>query len=203
VRRIERIVVGTRNPGKLAELQALLQDLYIEVVGLAAFPDAPDVVEDGATFEANATKKAVVLAEAIGEWVVADDSGLVVDALDGRPGVYSARYAGEHGDDAANVAKLLAELGSVPDAQRAAHFECAIALASPAGVELVAEGRCEGVIAREPAGENGFGYDPVFFYPPLTATFAQIGPAAKNRVSHRGHALEAFRRELARWEQGS
>lgn len=202
MRRIERIVVGTRNPGKLAELQALLQDLPIEVVGLAAFPDAPEVVEDGATFEANAAKKAVVLAEAVGEWVVADDSGLVVDALDGRPGIYSARYAGEHGDDAANVAKLLAELDSVPAGQRAAHFECAIVLASPAGVELVAEGRCEGVIAREPAGENGFGYDPVFFYPPLAATFAQVGPAAKNRVSHRGRALEAFKRELARRGQG-
>lgn len=193
----KRIVVGTRNAKKLGELHALLSGLPIEVVSVADFPQAPEVEEDGDTFEANAAKKARVLAQALGEWVVADDSGLEVDALGGRPGVLSARYAGAGHNDEANNAKLLRELAGVPEEQRTARFRCVLALASPHKLELVAEGRCEGVITSHPMGRNGFGYDPVFLYPPLGRTFAQLGASAKNRVSHRGRALGQFRDKAA------
>jgi len=191
------IVVGTHNAKKLSELQRLLADFPIQIVSLADFPDAPEVEEDGDTFEANAVKKATELALVLGEWVVADDSGLTVDALDGRPGVMSARYAGEHGNDPANVAKLLAEMADVPDDKRGAQFRCVIALASPEKVELIADGACRGVVAREARGHNGFGYDPVFFYPAFGKTFAEVEADAKNGVSHRGRALAAFKAKAA------
>ncbi len=193
----QRIVVGTRNKAKLAEIEAMLADFAIHVVSVAEFPGAPDVEEDGDTFEANATKKATELAQALGEWVLADDSGLEVDALDGRPGVYSARYAGEPCDDAANVAKLLAELEGVPAERRTARFRCAIALASPGRVEWVVSGACEGRIVDAPRGENGFGYDPVFLYESFGRTFAEVEPEQKNAVSHRGRALAELRRWVA------
>jgi len=196
---VTRLVVGTRNAKKLEELRALLADLPINVVSVGEFADAPEVEEDGDTFEANAVKKATVLAKALGEWVIADDSGLAVDALDGRPGVLSARYGGPGSSDEAKVAKLLGELAGVPDEGRTAHFHCVIALASPQGLETVAEGQCDGVIATEPVGQNGFGYDPVFLYPPIGKTFAQIGSEAKHRVSHRGQALGRFREKAAQF----
>ena len=193
----ERIVVGTRNKGKLAELESLLADVSIRAVSLAQFPEAPDIEEDGDTFEANAAKKATVLAQTIGEWVVADDSGLEVDALDGRPGIYSARYAGEPTDDKANVSKLLGELKGVPTSQRTARFRCVIALASPEELLLTVTGACEGVILEERRGHGGFGYDPVFFYEPFGESFAELTQSQKNQVSHRGRALVELKRRAA------
>src|SRR6476620_12521419 len=158
-----RLVSGSRNKKKLLEWQDLLGDLGLELVDLSGWPNLPDVEETGQTFEENARLKAAGYAKAVGEWVLAEDSGLVVPALRGRPGVYSARYAGAHGDDAANNRKLLAELVPLPDDRRAAYYVCAAALAAPAGeVTAVAEGRCHGVIVREPRGSGGFGYDPLF-----------------------------------------
>src|SRR5262245_27457342 len=160
-----RLVLGTRNTKKRGELVEILADLGIEVRDLTAYPDAPEVEEDGQTFEANARKKAVVLARALGEWVLGEDSGLVVPALKGRPGVLSARYAGKQGD-AANNARLLAELAPLADDQRAAYYVCTSALADPAGeVKAVVEGRCWGVIIKEHRGSGGFGYDPLFLIP--------------------------------------
>jgi XTP/dITP diphosphohydrolase len=193
---MQRIVVGTRNPNKLAEIQAILRGLPVELVGLGAFPDAPEVHEDGDTFEANAAKKAVTLADALGEWVMADDSGLEVDALGGQPGVMSARYAGVTHDDAANNCKLLAELDRVPTEQRTAAFRCVIALARPGQLLLTSEGRCEGRIAFAPRGRGGFGYDPLFEQPDLGKTFGELACDHKNRISHRARALEAFREKL-------
>src|SRR3954471_20567568 len=151
------LVVGTRNPKKREEILEILHDLPIEVRDLTAWPDAPEVVEDGTTFEGNARKKAVELARSLNHWVLGEDSGLVVPALNGRPGVYSARYAGKQGDDAANNSRLLAELAPLPDDQRAAYYVCTAALAAPGGeVQAVVEGRCHGVILKEHRGSGGF-----------------------------------------------
>jgi len=193
---VTRIVVGTRNPKKKSEIESLLQGLPVQLLTIADFPAAPEVDEDEPTLDGNARKKALVLAEALNEWVVADDSGLEVDALGGRPGVHSARYAGSDATDSDRCAKLLAELKGVPDESRAARFRCVIALANAGGVLFTAEGRCEGRITAAMHGAGGFGYDPVFYYPPLGRTFAQLSPDEKNSVSHRGKALRAFRDKL-------
>src|SRR4051812_43485459 len=167
-----RLVIGSRNPKKLLELQDLLGDLPVELVDLSGWPDVPDVDETGQTFEENARLKATGYAKATGAWVLAEDSGLVVPALKGRPGILSARYAGTHGDDAANNQKLLAELAPLPDGRRAAYYVCAAALAAPDGdVKAIADGRCHGVIVREPRGAGGFGYDPLFEVLEYHATF--------------------------------
>src|SRR5947209_17370621 len=145
------LVVGTRNPKKREEILEILGDSGVELRDLTHYPDAPEVIEDGTTFEENARKKAVELATNLHEWVLGEDSGLVVPSLNGRPGVYSARYAGKHGDDAANNARLLAELAPLPEDRRAAYYVCAVALADPKGdVKVCVEGRCHGVIVREP-----------------------------------------------------
>src|SRR5216683_6300924 len=156
------LVVGTRNPKKREEILEILAGLGVELRDLTAFPDAPEVVEDGKTFEANARKKASELAIALNQWVLGEDSGLMVPALHGRPGVQSARYSGKHGDDAANNAKLLAELAPLPDDHRAAYYVCSIALADPQGqIQGAVEGRCHGIITRALCGSGGFGYDPL------------------------------------------
>ena len=183
------LVLGSTNAGKLRELRTLLAGLPVDVRGLGDYPDAQPPEETGETFADNARLKALALARQLGCWVLADDSGLCVDALGGRPGVRSARYAGDDATDAANVAKLLDELAAVDGPKRTAAFVCVIALASPEGVVLETEGRCEGRIVRHPRGHNGFGYDPVFFYPDFGATFAEVSAEAKNGVSHRGKAL--------------
>ncbi len=194
-----KLLVATTNPGKRREMVALLAELPIEVLTLAEFPDAPEVVEDGQTLEENAAKKATQTAAALGLHTVADDSGLFVDALDGRPGVKSARYAPE-GTSEALCGRLLSEMADVPREGRKAHFRCCIAMADPEGrLVLRASGRCDGRIARKMRGEGGFGYDPVFIYEPLGSTFAEIDAATKNAVSHRGRALEEFRRLLQDW----
>ncbi len=186
------LLVATRNEGKLKELRLLLEGTGLRLETLASHPEAGDVEETGATFDENARLKASYAARATGLWSIADDSGLVVDALGGAPGVRSARYAGVHGDDAANTAKLLREMDGKTD--RLARFVCAMALARPDGsIAASAFGVCEGVISVAPRGRGGFGYDPVFI--PLLMpdqTMAELDRHDKNAVSHRGAALRAF-----------
>ncbi len=193
--RIE-IVIGSRNPGKLVEIEAILQNFPVKLRSLAEFPDAPEVEETGTTFQENAEKKALELAAHLARKVLADDSGLEVDALDGAPGIYSARYAGEHGNNEANNRKLLKNLEGLPLEQRTARFRCVIALAEPGRVLLTADGACEGQIAFSPRGTNGFGYDPVFLYPPDNMTFGELNESLKNKVSHRANALHQLREQL-------
>jgi XTP/dITP diphosphohydrolase len=189
-----RLVVGTRNPKKRIELLEILGDLPIELVDLTSYPNAPEVEEDGSTFEENARKKAVILAKALGEWVLGEDSGLVVPALKGRPGVYSARYAGKQGDDEANNDRLLAELAPLPDKVRSAYYVCTAALADPSGeVKAVVEGRCHGIIIKERRGKGGFGYDPLFLIPEYHRTFGELSATVKHALSHRGRAMERLR----------
>jgi XTP/dITP diphosphohydrolase len=188
------MVVGSRNPKKRQEILEILGDLELDLRDLTSWPDAPEVVEDGATFADNARKKAVELARFLGQWVLGEDSGLVVPALNGRPGVYSARYAGKQGDDAANNARLLAELAPLPDDRRAAYYVCTAALADPTGeVRTVVEGRCHGVILRELRGSGGFGYDPLFLIPEYHRTFGELSPRVKHALSHRARALAQLR----------
>ena len=187
-----RLLIATANPHKLEEIRAILDAPGLELVGLGAFPEAPGVVEDADSFEGNAAKKAREMAAFSGMWTLADDSGLEVDVLGGAPGVYSARYAGEPADYARNNAKLLAALNGKTD--RGARFRCVIALCSPDGDVRTVEGRCEGCIAATPAGDNGFGYDPLFIPDGYRQTFAELAPAGKNRISHRGAALAAARK---------
>ena len=188
------LVIATRNPGKTSEIRDLLKDFPVEIKNLDDFGPIPEVEEDGDTFDDNAYKKASFAAEVLGIPALADDSGLVVEALDGAPGVYSARYAGENATDEQRCSRLLNELKT--ETNRKAAFECVISIAVPGGPALTYEGRCEGVIAEQPAGDNGFGYDPVFYYPPLKKTFAQLTREEKSRVSHRGRALGEIREEF-------
>ena len=189
-----RLVIGSRNRKKLEELRDLLGDLGVELTDLSPWPNVPDVEESGETFEENARLKAVGYAKATGELVLAEDSGLVVPALKGRPGVFSARYAGTHGDDAANNRKLLAELAPLPDDRRAAYYVCVAALATPDGeVRAVAEGRCNGVIVKEPRGAGGFGYDPLFLVPEFHRTFGELSLRVKQALSHRARAVSQLR----------
>lgn len=199
------IVLATRNQGKIRELSGLLKDFGFEVKGLDSFPELPDVPETGATFEENALLKACTVSKATGLIAVADDSGLEVDALGGRPGVRSARYSDDENQagassgverDVRNNQKLLRELAAVPEARRTARFRCVMAACSPQGVSITASGAWEGRIALEPAGEQGFGYDPVFFDVELRCTAAELRREEKNARSHRGRAL---RKLLEAW----
>jgi XTP/dITP diphosphohydrolase len=185
------IVLATGNAGKIRELSALLAELHpgVLVLGLKDFPEIGEIAETGATFEDNARIKALAVARATGLVAVADDSGLAVDALDGAPGVYSARYGGEGATDEKNVAKLLAALALVPDADRGCHFACVMLAATPGGHELIGRGAWHGRVAQEPAGSGGFGYDPVFLDEKLGVTAAQMDAQVKNGRSHRGLAL--------------
>lgn len=189
-----KVVLATRNPAKLAELRRILAGvpgLDVELVGLEALPGIAEVAETGATFAANALLKAYAVAQETGLPAVADDSGLTVDALGGMPGVLSARWSGRHGDDAANLALLLAQLADVPVERRGAAFVCAAAAVVPEVGERVVEGRLRGVLAAEPRGSNGFGYDPVFVPVGGARSTAEMSPAEKDAISHRG---VAFRR---------
>lgn len=197
------IVVATRNWGKLKEIQEMLAGLPFKFLTLRDFPSAPEVAEDGETFLDNAVKKAVAIARATGKFALADDSGLEVAALAGAPGVYSARYSGPNATDETNNQKLLLELERVPGASRAARFVCVIVLAAPEGKIITAFGECAGEIAAAPRGSLGFGYDPLFYYPPLRATFSELTQSKKLAVSHRGQALRDLRQKLraARFEE--
>ncbi|POX40775.1 non-canonical purine NTP pyrophosphatase [Streptomyces sp. Ru73] len=190
----QRLILATRNAGKVTELRAILTeaDLDIELVGADAYPDVPDVKETGVTFAENALLKAHALARATGHPAVADDSGLCVDVLGGAPGIFSARWAGRHGDDQANLELLLAQLSDIGDEHRAAHFACAAALALPDGTERVVEGKLEGTLRRAPAGTGGFGYDPILQVEGDTRTCAELTADEKNAISHRGKAFRAL-----------
>ena len=181
------LVIATRNPGKTAEIRALLRDFPIDVKNLDDFGPIPEVDEDGATFEENAYKKASFAARILGFPALADDSGLAVAALDGAPGIHSARFAGVGATDRQRCLKLLDAMRGIEN--RSAAFECVISIAVPSGPALTYEARCEGLIATQPSGASGFGYDPIFFYPPLGKTFAELSQEAKGAVSHRGKAL--------------
>jgi XTP/dITP diphosphohydrolase len=195
----ELIVLGTRNSKKRQEIVEILGNLDLAFADLNRWPRAPEVIEDGTTFEANARKKAAELAKALGYWVLGEDSGLVVPALNGRPGIYSARYAGKHGDDAANNARLLAELGPLPDDRRKAYYVCAVALADPKGtVQACVEGRCHGEIVQQLRGTGGFGYDPLFLIPEYHRTFGELSARVKHAISHRARALAKLRPILRR-----
>lgn len=183
------LVVATRNQGKLREIRHLLAETEIRVLGLDAFADLPEVEEDGETFAENARKKAVTVARLTGCLTLADDSGLEVMHLGGAPGVRSARYAGEQADDAANNRKLLAELAGVPQQQRHGAFVCAMALCGADGDCRFFFGRLEGILAEEPRGAGGFGYDPLFLVPEYGKTLGELPMEIKNRISHRGQAL--------------
>ena len=188
------LVLATRNEGKTGEIRALLADFPVEIKNLTDFGPTPAIEEDGETFEDNAVRKARFIAKILGLPALADDSGLMVEALGGGPGVRSARYAGEGARDEDNNAKLLKELENVEN--RNAAFACVIAIAVPWGPALIYEGSCEGTITEELLGSKGFGYDPVFYYPPLQKTFAQLSTEEKNQVSHRGQALRQLRDEF-------
>ncbi len=190
-------MLATNNRHKAAELQALLSDVGVRIRTLAEFPDAPEVVEDGTTCEANAIKKATAIANHTGLPAMADDTGLMVEALGGRPGVYAARYAGEQATYEDNCRKLLGELQGVPVAKRGARFVTVVAFVPRPGVQAqVVEGALDGVIAEQPAGTYGFGYDPVFVVPELGKTLAQLTSEEKNRISHRARALAKVREIL-------
>lgn len=187
------IILASRNRKKSAEIAELLQPYGIKVTSVAEFPDVPDVVEDGTTFAQNAAKKASEVARQLGKWAIGEDSGVKVDALDGAPGIYSARYAGEPSDDEANNRKLLAELDGVPPEKRGAGYVCHVALADPQGdVKLRVEATCRGRILDAPRGDNGFGYDPLFCIPEFHRTFGELPAVVKRHLSHRARAFEQF-----------
>ena len=194
-----KILVATTNPGKMAELSAML-DADVEWVSLKSFPGTPEVVEDGETFAENAAKKALGYAQETGLWTIADDSGLVIDALDGAPGIMSARFSGQQPDkqdrgliDHNNMQKVLDLMEGVPAENRTARFVCSIFMASPEKILLKTEGTFEGSITENELGENGFGYDPIFMIPDRKKTAAQLTPEEKNKISHRGNAIEKLR----------
>jgi len=188
------LVIATRNKGKKQEIKELLKDFPVVIKNFDDFGPIPHLEEDGDTFDENAYKKASFAARVLGLPALADDSGLIVEALDGAPGIHSARYAGENATDEQKYLKLLDDMKG--ESNRKAAFECVISIAVPTGPALTYEARCEGLIAKEPAGSNGFGYDPVFFYTPLNKTFAQITREEKNRISHRGKALAELKSEF-------
>jgi len=190
-----KIVLATRNQGKITEFRRILDELapgQIDLIGVDQFPDLVDVAETGATFEENSLLKSRYTCSATGLPAIADDSGLCVDFLNGDPGIFSARWAGNHGDDQANLEKVLAQLKDVPDKDRTAHFKCVASLVMPDGREQVAEGRFEGHILHAPVGDNGFGYDPIFQPLGLSISSAQMSAQEKDLVSHRGKSLRSI-----------
>lgn len=187
------LLLATRNPKKKQELQEILNDLGIQVITLDEFPHLPEVEEDGKSFAENAVKKAETTALASGMPCLADDSGLMVDALDGQPGIYSARFAGENASDRQNNEKLLSMMQNIEDCQRTARFVCVIAVSDAQGNTRTVEGSCAGRIAFAPQGDGGFGYDPLFIPNGFDLSFAELRPEEKNLISHRGKALEMAR----------
>jgi XTP/dITP diphosphohydrolase len=193
----EKILIATTNPGKMAELSTLL-DMDLVFKSLADFPNLEEVPEDGSTFAENARKKAIGYANQTGLWTIADDSGLMIDTLDGAPGVKSARFSGAKDKDRSlidhkNIAKVLDLLKDVPAEKRTARFVCCLCLASPEKVLIETQGTLEGLISEKETGTNGFGYDPVFFVPHLNKTVAQLTPEEKNSISHRGYAIRKLK----------
>lgn len=201
------LVLGSRNPKKCREMAELIAPPWepnprldrLTIRSVVEFPEVAEVVEDADTFAGNARKKAAEVARALGQWVLADDSGLAVDALNGAPGVLSARYAGEPSDDEANNRKILEAMAAVDDSRRGAAFHCALALADPSGaIRLETSGTCRGRLTREPRGPGGFGYDPLFLIPEYHRTFGELSPLVKHQLSHRSRAFAHLRRDLDR-----
>lgn len=187
-----RIILATHNKGKIREFREAFAELGWEAVPISEIADLPDPEETGATFEENALQKARAYAAAVGEPVLSDDSGIIADALGDRPGIYSARYAGTHGDDEANNRKLIQDLAPYTGGERKGRYVCVVALVWPDGRAVTAEGACEGIIRDFYAGTGGFGYDPLFFLPQFGKTMAEISLEEKNSISHRGRALRAL-----------
>ncbi|MBI1871138.1 MAG: XTP/dITP diphosphatase [Chlamydiae bacterium] len=193
------LLLATRNLHKIREIEEIFVELPILFLTLKDFPQTPEIIEDGKSFKENALKKALSLAQWSGKTCLADDSGIEVDFLNGAPGIYSARFAGEKASDEENNEKLLRLLREVPLVQRTARYQCVMALATPKGKTHTEQGTCEGLITSGPKGKGGFGYDPVFFYPPFKKTFGETDPVLKDKVSHRYHALEKIKPLLSQW----
>lgn len=193
-----KLLLATRNAHKIEEISTILKGLPVQIATLKEFPDVHEVVENGHTLEENANKKAIECARASHLWALADDTGLEVEALQGAPGVYSARYAGAHSDYKANNRKLLEEMRGLPMKDRQAVFRCVMALASPEGQVMLVEGRLDGLIAEHPSGKNGFGYDPLFFVESRKKTLAELSAEEKNDLSHRAMALQRMRSHIER-----
>ncbi|RBP04325.1 XTP/dITP diphosphatase [Rossellomorea aquimaris] len=189
----KRVIIATKNRGKAKEFQHMFAPYGYEVQTLLDLPHIEDVEETGETFEENAILKAETVAQELGVLVIADDSGLAIDALEGRPGVYSARYAGEEKSDEANMDKVLSELESVEETHRTARFHCVLAIADPNGETRTVTGTCEGMILQEKRGTNGFGYDPIFYVPTLQKSMAELSQDEKSQISHRGNALKKLK----------
>ncbi|OIJ18331.1 non-canonical purine NTP pyrophosphatase [Anaerobacillus alkalidiazotrophicus] len=190
---MKEILIATKNKGKIREFEELFSQFGFRVKSLLNLESVIDVVEDGLTFRENATKKAETIAKQYNIATLADDSGLIVDALNGEPGVFSARYAGPNKDDRANMEKVLHELIGVKDSERAARFHCSLALAIPGHSTILVDGTCEGKITHEPKGENGFGYDPIMYIPQKNKTMAELSKEEKNEISHRALALKKMK----------
>lgn len=195
----KKIIIATKNQGKANEFKQLLEPKGYIIETLIDYPDIPDVVETGFTFEENARLKAETISNLLQVPVLADDSGLCIDALDGSPGVFSARFAGEPKSDARNNAKVLAMLGELNELSRGAYFHCTLVLSSPKKESLVVEGTLSGEIAKFPVGDYGFGYDPIFFVPELGKTLGEVSEDTKNRISHRANALKKLDAQIAEW----
>lgn len=195
---VEKLLIATKNEGKAREYRSLFEPKGFEVITLNDIPEKIEIEENGTTFVENATIKAKALADKYQVLALADDSGLAIDQLNGEPGIYSARYAGDH-DDEANKQKVLTKLEGVPREKRTAHFHCAIVVCAPNKPKLVAQGQVDGVILTAPQGEGGFGYDPLFYYPPFEKSFAQLTMEQKNSVSHRGRAVNELMEQFDQW----
>ena len=193
-----RLIIATGNEDKVREIDEILEGTGFEAISMKQAGFNPDIVEDGTTFEENALKKAMAVHELSGEYVMADDSGLCIDALDGAPGIYSARFCGEDSTYEEKFRKIFEMLADVPEEKRTAKFVCAIAVVRPDGTSFTVRGECEGVLHEKPAGENGFGYDPIFYVPEFGMTTAQMPPEQKNSISHRGRALRKMVEELSK-----
>lgn len=193
------IIIATKNQGKANEFKDIFQKFHYQVKTLLDYPDLNDVEETGSTFAENALQKARTIAEQLNTIVLADDSGLEVDALNGAPGIYSARYAGEHGNDSKNNEKLLKELEGTPQDERGANFHCTLALVHPDKEPLLVEGKVNGYILNEPRGNNGFGYDPLFFVPTEKKSMAELSSSRKNEISHRSKAIQKLESQLENW----
>ncbi len=195
---MRRIILATKNKGKIREVKAMLEDLNIEILSLNDYKNIPEVKEDGKSFSENALKKAKIVSEHTGEMVLSDDSGLEVEYLGGEPGVYSARYSGDDATDSSNIKKLLERLEGVSIEKRNASFRCVLVLYRPDRKYWEFEGSLDGIINDKPVGNGGFGYDPVFFLPELGLTVAQLPPDIKNKISHRGRAVDKFKEAYKR-----
>lgn len=191
-----RLIIATGNEDKVREIDEILEGTGFEAISMKQAGFNPDIVEDGTTFEENALKKAMAVHELSGEYVMADDSGLCIDALDGAPGIYSARFCGEDSTYEEKFRKIFDMLADVPEDKRTAQFVCAIAVVKPDGTSFTVRGECRGVLHEKPVGENGFGYDPIFYVPEFGMTTAQMDPEVKNSISHRGRALRAMVEKL-------